>query len=156
MKNPKGMKWFAAVPFIASTGLLTLLAAPAAAAPANPFELPEQCNYFPEPTNVLACFSQSGQITRITGRGGIPVTYASVTTVSAVHYGATKAGVQITQSKTTQVRSAPAENGQPAVFSIRQRIHAGNYAAGLLCTFHIQLEIVGEHVQNARSDINCR
>lgn len=157
VKNPKVMKWLAAVPFVASGGLLALMAVPpAAAAPANPFELPEQCNYFPEPTNVLACFSQNGQISQTAGPGGNPVTYASVTTTSAVYDGATKAGVRIAQSKTTQIRSAPAKNGQPAVFHLRQQIRADNFAAGLLCTFHIQLETVGDHVQNARADINCR
>lgn len=155
MKNPKEMAWLAAVPIVASTSLLTLLAAPAAAAQGHRFELPEQCNYFPGPTNVLACFSQSGHISQNNSPGRNPVTYASVTTASAVHDGRTKAGTTIAQSKTTQISSAPAGNGRPVVFHLRQEIDADNFAAGVTCTFHIQLEIVRNHVQNARADIKC-
>lgn len=154
MKNPKYMKWLAAVPFVASTGL-TLLAVPAAAAPPNPFELPEQCNYFPEPTNILACFSQSGQISQTNTASGNTITRASVTTTSAVYDGPTKEGTQIAQSKTTQLSSSAAKNGQPAVFHLRQLIDADNFATGLSCTFDIQLEIVGDHVRNARTDVKC-
>ena len=156
MKNPKKMTWLATVPIVASTGLLALLAAPAAAAPGQRFELPEQCNYFPGPTNVLACFSQSGHISQSSSPGRNTVTYASVTTASAVHDGPTKAGTAIAQSKTTQISKASAENGRPAVFHLRQVIDADNFAAGLLCTFHIRLEIVGNQVQNARTDIKCK
>lgn len=155
MKNPKEMKWIAAVPFVASTGFLGLLAAPAAAAQGHRFELPEQCSYFPGPTDVLACFSQSGQISQINNPGRNPVTYASVTTASAIHDGPTKAGTTIAQSRTTQVSSARAESGRPAVVHLRQVIDADNFAAGLSCTFHIQLEIMGSQVQNARTDIKC-
>lgn len=154
MKNPKNMKWLAAVPFVASTGL-TLLAVPAAAAPPNPFELPEQCNYFPQPTNVLACFSQSGQISQTNSSSGNTVTRASVTTTSEVYDGPTKAGIQIAQSKTTQLSSSAAQNGQPAVFHLRQVIDADNFAAGLWCTFDIQLETMGDEVRNARTDVKC-
>jgi hypothetical protein len=152
VKNPKDIKWLAAVPFVASTGLLTLLAVPAAAAPPNPFELPEQCSYFPEPTNILACFSQSGQISRTNTPSGNTITRASVTTTSAVYDGPTKQGTQIARSRTTQLSSSAA---QPAVFHLRQRIDADNFATGLSCTFHIQLEIVGDQVRNARTDVNC-
>jgi hypothetical protein len=154
VKNPKDMKWLTAVPFVASTGL-TLLAVPAAAAPPNPFELPEQCNYFTEPSNILACFSQSGQISQTNTSSGNTITRASVTTTSAVYDGPTKEGTQIAQSKTTQLSSSAAKNGQPAVFHLRQLIDADNFATGLSCTFDIQLEIVGDQVRNARTDVKC-
>ena len=155
MKNLKDMKWLAAVPFVASTGL-TLLAVPAAAAPPNPFELPEQCNYFPAPTNVMACFSQSGQISQTNTSSGNTITRASVTTTSAVYDGPTKEATQIAQTKTTQLSSSAAKNGQPAVFHLRQLVDADNFATGLSCTFHIQLEIVGDQVRNARADVKCK
>lgn len=155
MKNPKEIKWLAAVPLIASTVFLTLSAAPAAAVPWNHFELSEQCNYFPAPTNALACFSQSGQVIRTHPLRGNPATYVSVTTSSTVHYGPSKAGTRLAQSTTTQIRTAVAGNGQPAVVRLWQVVRAANYAAPLWCTFYIQLEIVGEQVRNTRTDIKC-
>lgn len=155
MKNPQALKWLAAVPIVASTVVLTLPAVPAAAAQGHRFELPEQCNYFPGRTNILACFSQSGDIRQSIGPGNNPVTYVRVTTASTVHQGPSKAGTTIARSKTTQVSSAAAENGRPAVFHLRQLIDADNFAAGLSCAFHIQLETVGDQVQNARTDIKC-
>lgn len=156
MKNPKAVKWLVAVPVVASTGLLTLVAAPASATASNPFEFPEQCNYFPAPTNILACFSQSGDISQSTTSSGSTVTRASVTTTSVVYDGLTRAGTQIARSKTTQISNAAAANGQPAVFHLRQRINAKNFASGLSCLFHIKLEIVGDQVRNVRTDIKCK
>lgn len=155
MKNPKAVKWLVAAPVVASTGLLTLVAAPASAA-SNPFEFPEQCNYFPAPTNILACFSQSGDISQSTTSSGSTVTRASVTTTSVVYDGPTRTGTQIARSKTTQISNAAAAHGQPAVFHLRQRINARNFANGLSCVFHIQLEIVGDQVWNVRTDIKCK
>lgn len=154
MRNFKNLRWLAA-PCVAATGLLAVLAGPATAAARTPFEVPGQCSYFPAPTNILACLSQSGQISQTGTPAGDIITRATVTTVSAVYVGPTKEGIQLSQAKTMQYSHSVEKMGQPAAVEVRQQMNAENYAAELSCAFHVRLVMMHQHVQHARTDINC-
>lgn len=155
MRNPQKSKWSAIICSIASTALLALSAAPAAADPPTQFRTPEQCNYAPAPTDLLFCFSQNGQIIRNGSEGGNTLFLAHFITRSSVYEGPTKEGVLFSQRTTTQHQSSLVKDGELAVFHFREVIKTSSSATA--CTFTTHSVVVDGEVRHlVIQDVKCR
>lgn len=155
VRNPQKSKWLTLLCSLASAAVLAISAAPAAADPPTQFRTSEQCNYVPAPTDLLFCFSQSGQIIRNGSEGGSTLFLANFITRSTVYEGPTNEGGLFSQTTTTLHQSSLVKDGELAVFHFRQIIKTRNSTTA--CTFTTHSVVVDGEVRHlVIQDVSCR
>ena len=156
MKNPRNLKYRAGASVLASSAVLALSAAPAAAAPPQHFVFAEVCNYVAAPYDHLVCISQSGRFSHTDTPSGKTITQSAVTTSTTVYAGATKNGVVTAWSDSTQQFNALVKSGEPALFQLRQVIKDDNVLSTTSCMINVRFVIMGSQIRQTHTEASCQ
>jgi hypothetical protein len=156
VKNPKNLKFRAAVSVLASSAVLALSATPAAAAPPQYFEFAEVCNYVSAPYDHLVCVRQTGRFSHSDTPGGKTITHSAVTTSTTVYQGTTKNGRVTAWSDSTQQFNALLKSGEPALFQLRQVIKDDGVLTITSCLINVRFVITGAQIRQTHTEASCQ